>query len=242
MENYANQIARGPHYHKIKLKKQMSHYFTASTVSELICLIFAIICLAKDVSLVWRSMILYQLITCIIEFSGIFVERAGHYNYWVYNILLVFDAGFMSLMFAYIFKQYHQSKLIVITGLALFIMLYAAEFIFQGFSLSEKYNNLTYTVMCVVYVLYSLYFYYLLLKDEHYIHLKYSPIFWWVAGTLLFYFGNTACNLFSNQLRAIKIYQHLSYYIYKALNIILYGFWSYSFICRRWRTKKSEIL
>jgi hypothetical protein len=187
-------------------------------------------------------MILYLLVTCIAEISGIYVEREVHNNYWVYNILLLFDTGFMSLMFAYIFKQYNKSKFIVITGLALFIALYAYEFIAQGFSLFVRYNNLTYTVMSVVYVLYGLYYYYLLLKDERYINLKYSAIFWWVAGTLLFYFGGTACNLFSDQLRAIKIYQHLSYFIFKALNIILYGFWSYSFICRKWLTKKSEIL
>lgn len=220
----------------------MPHYFTVNTISELACLLFATICLKNDTSFTWRSMILYLLVTCIAEFYGVYIEKEEQQNYWVYNIFLLFDTGFMNLMFTYIFKQYHQSKFIVVPGIVFFIILYAYELIVQGFSLSKKYNNLTYTVMSVIYVLYGVYYYYLLLKDERHIYLKYSAVFWWVAGTLLFYFGDTACNLFSNQLRALKIYQHLSYFIFALLNIILYGFWSYSFICRKWLAKTSEIL
>ena len=33
-------------------------------------------------------------------------------------------------------------------------------------------------------------------------------------------------------------HQHLTYFIYKTLNVILYSCWSYSFICRKWLTKR----
>jgi len=203
-----------------------------------VCLIVTLICLANDASFIWRSMILYLLVTCIAEFSGIYVERNGHLNNWVYNIFIVFEAGFTNLMFAHLFNKYHKSRIVII-GVILFVTLFIYQLVTDGLF---KYNNLTFTAMSVIYVIYCLYYYLLLIRDEHYIDLKYSSAFWWVTGTLLFYFGITACNLFGNQLRAIKIYQHLSHFIFAGINIILYGFWSYSFICRRWLTKRSEIL
>lgn len=213
----------------------MSHYFTLNTISEVMCLSFAIVYLLNDTSLIWRSMILYMLITCIVEFLGIYVERSGHFNYWVYNVFLIFEAGFTMLMFAGLFKGYHQSKFVII-GVVTFIILYVCELIRHGFFI--YYNNFTYTVMSVLYVLYGLYYYYLMIRDDNPIDIKYSPVFWWVAGTVFFYFGNTACNLFSIQFGSVKIYQQLSYIIFKVLNVILYGCWSYSFICKKWATTK----
>jgi hypothetical protein len=58
--------------------------------------------------------------------------------------------------------------------------------------------------MSVVFVLASLYFYYLKLKDEHFEPLMFSAPFWWVSGTLFFYFGSTACNNFLDYLPSMK--------------------------------------
>ena len=198
-----------------------------------------LICLVKDGNFVWRSMIAYLLITCIVEILGIYIAKKVHNNNWVYNIFLLFETGFNSLMFAYLLDKYLRSKLLIISGLALFSVLYLLGLIDHGFLL---YNNLTYTVMSVIYVFYSLYYYYYLIKDESYINLKHSPEFWWVAGTLFFYFSTTVCNLFDEKLEKIMITktQNISYFIFQALNIILYGCWSYSFICRRWATTISN--
>jgi len=217
----------------------MYHYFTASTISELICFIFAAICLLKDTSVVWRCMILYLLITCIAEFAGVYVEIKSRNNQWVYNIFLLFEGGFTILMFGYIFNQFNKSKLIIISGLVLFAILYIYELLSHGFFV---YNYLTYKVMSILYVLYSFYYYYLLLNDAGYVRLKYASVFWWVTGTLFFYFGNTAVNLFDKHLAEVKIFgdQYLTYFIYKVLNITLYGCWSYSFICRKLLTLKSK--
>jgi hypothetical protein len=145
------------------------------------------------------------------------------------------------LMFAYLLSRYTQSKALIVMGLFSFIGLYIYDLTNHGFFV---YNNLTYTVMSVIFVLYSLYYYYLLLKDDSFVNLRYSPAFWWVAGVLFFYFSTTACNLFNDKLNTIMLTpkHHLSYFIFKALNVILYGCWSYSFICRRWLTTTSKNL
>jgi len=214
----------------------MPHYFTVSTVSELVCLLVSF-CLVNDRSLVWRSLILYMLITCLAEFSGVYIERTGSSNHWVYNILVIFDAGFMSLMFAHLFKRYEKSRFIIV-GLILFIALYTYQLTTQGLF---EYDNLTFASMSVVYVVYCLYYYLLLIRDEDYANIRYSPAFWWVTGAVFFYFGNTACNLFAYQFGDYKTYQRLSYTIFKILNVLQYGLWSYSFICKRWLIAKSNV-
>lgn len=216
----------------------MLSYFTASTTIELICFIVSILCLIKDKNLVWRSMTLYLFVTCAAEFSGVYMARKFHYNQWVYNVFLLFETGFNNLMFFHLFGRYINSKPLIRSGLALFVLLYTSELAYHGFLV---YNNFTFTVMSVIYVFYSLYYYYLLLNDGHYIRLKYYPSFWWVAGTLFFYFASTACNLFDEKLEHAMITKSLnvSYFVFKALNIIQYSCWSYSFICRKWLMPKT---
>ncbi|MDB5017445.1 MAG: hypothetical protein JWQ84_2277 [Mucilaginibacter sp.] len=218
----------------------MYNYFTPNTIIEVICLTIAVISLLKDSSWVWRSMILYLLITCLTEIGGIYVSRQAHNNHWVYNIFILFEAGFTHLMFAHLFNKYINSKPIIICGLALFCLFYVYEIESHGFF---RYNHLTYAILSAQFVLYSLYYYYLLIQDHGYVNLKQSSDFWWVAGILFFYFSSTACNFFDDKLYSVMITpkHHLSYFIFKGLNIILYSCWSYSFICRKWPITKSEI-
>ncbi|RKR80331.1 hypothetical protein BDD43_0428 [Mucilaginibacter gracilis] len=219
----------------------MFQYLTANTVVELICFIAALLCLATDKSYVWRAMILYLLTTCITELMGIYISGPHKLisNHWLYNIFLLCEGGFTHLMFAHLIGKYTNSKPVIFTGLAIFIGIYIYELTNNYNHHLYIYNIQTFTVMSVLFVLYSLYYYYLQLKDDSYVVLKYSPEFWWVAGTLFFYFTNTACNIFFNQLKTITLWNgyHLTHYIFRLLNIILYSCWSYSFICRKWISK-----
>lgn len=215
-------------------------YLTANTLAELICLLFAVFCLRTDKQLIWRSQIIYLLITCLTEFLGIYVSHHKNNNQWVYNIFILFEAGFTYLMFFELLKKHVNCKPIIISGLVIFLVLYLFGIINSGFSV---YVYATYVGLSVEFVLLSLYYYYLLLKDDRYVELKFSPAFWWVTGTLFFYFVSTACDLFDEKLYSIMItafHQHLTYFIFKALNIILYSCWSYSFICKKWLTTTSK--
>ncbi|SDT66220.1 hypothetical protein SAMN05216490_4687 [Mucilaginibacter mallensis] len=218
----------------------MLKFFTISTSIELICFVIAMICLIKDLNIIWRSQILYLFITCVTEFLGIFISNHKYSNHWLYNIFILFEAAFTYLMFNYLLSIYTKSKPIILCGLALFLVLYIYCIIAHTFFF---YTYWAYTVLSIEFVLYGLYYYYLLLKDDKYINLKYSPEFWWIAGTLFFYFANTTCNLFYDKLYTVMItsfHQHLTYFIFKALNIILYSCWSYSFICKKWLSKTSQ--
>ena len=220
----------------------MLSLLTANTIIELICFVFALICLTKDRDILWRIQVLYILITCIAEVLGIYISKHKYNNQWIYNIFILFEASFTYAMYAHLLKKYINSKSIIIIGLALFFVFYIFGIISHGFFV---YVYPAYTLMSVQFVLYGLYYYYLLLRDDQYVNLKYSAEFWWVAGCLFFYFANTACDMFDDKLSKVMIpmfHQHLTYFIYKTLNVILYSCWSYSFICRKWLTTTSESL
>jgi hypothetical protein len=213
-------------------------YFTFNTTSEIICFLVSLICIAKGADWICKSIWLYLLITCITEIYGIYLKANHHPNQWPYNILLIFQITFISFFFGNLFSKYIKSKPIIISGLALLFGLYIYELLFHTFF---RFYELTYNCMSVLLVIYSLYYFYLLLKDGNYIDLKYSANFWWVSGVLFFYFGSTAVNLFRGKLSVMVTPKHyLTYYIYIVLNMLLYGCWSYSFICKRWLTTTSK--
>lgn len=220
----------------------ISYYFTYNTTSELICFLISMFCLAKDADLVWKLLRPYLFTICITEFYGIYLKSHHLANQWPYNILLAFQIAFTSLMFSNLFRKYvSKSGLVLTFGLVLLFFLYIYEISYHSFF---RFNVVTYNSMSVLFVLYCLYYFYLLLKDSRYIDLKYSSNFWFVIGVLFFYFGSTAVNLFRGKLSILFLSKKhfLTYYIYIILNVILYSCWSYSFICRRWLTRKSQIL
>ena len=210
----------------------------------MVCFVIGMVCLLKDNEFVWRIMILFLFITCMIEIGTIPMKKIylanpipENSNAWVFNILLLFQMIFFNLMFVNLFDKYVKSKPIILGGLALFSLSYISELFLLNHDGIFDYNSITDAVMSVLFVLYSLYYYYLLFKDDQYLDLKYSPSFWWVSGTLFFYFGSITCTLFYEILKAQpnanKTY--LSY-ITNILIIILYSCWSYAFICKKWLT------
>jgi hypothetical protein len=205
---------------------------------EIACFIIAFICLIKDNNWAWRSMIVFLLLTCIAEIGGKMLKQAHQHNSWLYNVFLIFEASFTSILFGNIFSKYINSKPLILSGLALLAILYIYDLFKHGFFV---FNDLTATVMSVIFVLYSFYYYFLLIKDDQYINLKCSAPFWWVAGALFFYFGSTAVNVFFSFLYNVKLSGHnITYYIFTTLSILLYGCWSYSFICKKWLTTTSK--
>jgi hypothetical protein len=218
-----------------------SKLLTLVTGPELICFLVAVICLLKDKSKVWRSMILYLFITCLAEVGGLYIRRVLHQpNGWVYDIYTIFELGFPSLMFLHLLGKYRDSKPLILTGLTVTMIVYIAEL--SGYALFRD-NAFTFTVLSVCYVVYSFYYYYLVIKDEAYINLKYSAAFWWITGALFYYFGSTVNNLFfkiiyeqvhANKEAPSKV---LSYNISAALNMAMYICWGYSFICKKWLAK-----
>ncbi len=220
----------------------MLKFFNLYTSAELICFITALVCLFKVKEFHWRLFIPYMLITCMVEMGTISLKAAykanpipANSNAWVFNILLLLQIGAFATMFYNLIGKYSNSnKLVVFTGVILLLLLYMCELFISEAGIFN-YNSTTYAVVSVLFIVFSLYYYYLLLNSDKYDDLKYLPEFWWVTGTLFFFFGTTAINLFYKVLFEVSLdnRMYLSY-ISDVLIVILYGCWSYSFICKRW--------
>lgn len=210
----------------------MSKLLTINTFVEISCFLISLYFLRKENNINWKAFQLFILIICIIEITGIAIRKQSFYasNQWLYNLYLIFEIAFNSAMFSLFINRYVRSKPYILLGLTIFFITYIFEIIDHSIFI---FNNTSSTISSIIFVLFSLFYFYLLINDPRHYSLKSYAPFWWVTGTLLYYFGSTIANLFFEELLSLKVNNHhLRYYIFNLLNIILYSCWSYSFICR----------
>lgn len=215
----------------------MSAYLTYNTGAELVCLIIALLCISRDKNLAWRSAALYLFVVCVTEFIGIYIKTdLKQRNTWLYNILFLFEISFYTFMFQNILTKYLNSKPLIYIGLAILMISYCIELLSNGFSSRP---NTSLIIQGVLLVLYSLIYFYCLIKDERYVDLRFSADFWWVAAIFIYYFAMTSLNVFYKELgRVIDKPAVVFHFIKAAANISMYTLWAYSFICRKWLTER----
>ena len=219
-------------------------YFTINTSAELICLISALVSLGK--SRVWTSwfVISFLFITLTTEMVAIPIKM--HYledtkdnspNIWLYNLLLIVQMAFYNVTFAILLNK----KIYKISTLFVFLPLLSGFYVYEisHHGLFE-YNELTNSIFSVEIVLCSLIYYYNLFQSDTNIEIGTYPEFWFVPMLYSSFFGSTVLNLFYDFIKKILPHnKHFVGYIYNVLNILLYGFWSYSFVCKKWLSRTS---
>lgn len=204
-------------------------YFPFTTIFEVLCFCAALACLWKDKSLFWQLAFVFLFITCIIECYGIYLAAKYHNNLKLYNLFYLVEQAFVSYSMYYCLKPYINPKLLIIAGMV--ILALSDIYFFLGY-FRKDYNTLSLTISGILFVIYSLLYFYLFLKDKKYVHISDHPEFWWVTGILFFYFGSVIFNLFFSWF-TVKIFDRsIYYYLITILNLILYSLWTYSFICR----------
>lgn len=216
-------------------------YFTGNTISELICFLAAVLFLSKDKEPAWKLFIGYLALTCITEMAGIYLRRVVHApNAWIYNVFILAECGVNTYFFYYLARASKYVKKIFLVWIFLFTATYFTELGYHHFNM---FVANTATVMAVAFTLASVYYYYLLLVSPAHVDLKTHAPFWWVNGTIFFYFGSTATNLFFDYLihyRAPEFGRSVYYILLTILNILLYCCWLYAFFCR-WLQRRYSI-
>lgn len=211
----------------------LTSYLSVNTGAEMLCLLIALFCLFKDKEPAWKMFIFFLMVTCLVEVAGIYVRKTlDQPNFAIYNLFLIIECSVQNLFFYYIIKQHSTLKLIMVVWLVTFLLVYFTELIVTHF---KAYASTSSTLMSVELILASVYYYYLLLKDNAYQNLFIYPSFWWVNGIICFYFGGIACNVFFSYMvldQTVGISHSVRYVVFNVLNVILYSCWSYSFICR----------
>jgi len=164
------------------------------------------------------------------EIAGRALAIQKHDNNWLYNIYLIFEASVTMVMFDHFLNEYQRSSRRITFSLVPLLLLYVFEVDRHGLYQSHA---ITINVMSILFTFYALFYYHLLLRDDAYYDLLKDPAFWWVAGSLFYYFGTTACNIyfliFIDEKSGLLTSRNS---IYTSMNIILYSFRSYSFLCR----------
>lgn len=212
----------------------MTPFLTVNTTAEWACFLTALCCLRKDKDPAWKWFPFYLLIVCLVETMGIYLRITLHRsNAALYNIYLPLECLFVSVFLYRLLQPYGVKRWLLLVWTGLFFVLYLAESVSNRFA---RYAHQTVIVMSLVFVLASLYYFYLVLKGERYIRLgTYAP-FWWVSGVLLFYFGGVVTYVFFNYLlrtpASVNLHYSVRYIIFKVLNVLLYGSWTVASICR----------
>lgn len=205
-------------------------YLTPISIAEIICLIAAITIMWKDKNAFGKVITCYLAIALVTEEIAAYLAIRGIHNLWLFNIYIIFEISTILYGLYHCIRRYTNPKSIFIIGLGIIVLTYIFFLITQPFT---NLNTITISVMSVIFTLYCLYYYYLLLKDENFIEIKTHAEFWWVTGVLFFYFGSTMSNIFDGLFKVrLMGFITLKFLIYILLNVILYSFWLYSFICR----------
>ncbi|GGI27697.1 hypothetical protein [Pedobacter mendelii] len=208
----------------------MSYFLNWVTITELTSLLFGIIFLIRDKSSFWRILILYIFLSAGTEVLGKYWGRIYHTNLAIYNIFIFIELSFITYGFYNFLKDYVNIKLWILVIYIATLIIYLGYFFIYGIN---SYNAFTVSIMSVVFVVYGLLYFFVLLKDENYVDLKYHAAFWWVGGVIIYYFGGTIANFFDNIIQQKFLGKYITrMIIYNTLNLILHCFWIYSFICR----------
>ena len=206
-------------------------------IVEVICLIFAFTFLRYEKSRYWKLAAYFLLITVFVEIIGFYVLRKMLHanNAWLYNFYTLLKLGYVGLMLTHFLSDYVKKPLYLLMGLTIPLISFLIETVWHGIIV---YHSITSTIMSVVFVSYGWYYFYHLLKSPQYVNLDTHASFWWISGISFFCFGSIICDLAYLRINIFINGSHtLRYYIFIVLNMLLYGFWSYSYICRHRITK-----
>ncbi|WP_341839831.1 hypothetical protein [Chitinophaga caseinilytica] len=215
------------------------HYFTVNTVAEWICFLTALVCLRRDKDPVWRRFPFYLLLVCLVETGGIFMRTELKMpNAPIYNVYMLAECFAMTTFLYHLIKPYGMKIWVPLAWGAIFLAAWLVESLDGDFG---TYSRQTAILLSIAVVVACLYYFYLVLRDDRYVRLATHPPFWWVSGTLMFYFGGIATYIFFQYLLEASSVEgirfSLRYVIFKVLNVLLYGSWTYAFICRYRQTK-----
>lgn len=202
--------------------------FPFAQIAETLCLLCGTLLVGKEIEKHWHWFIIYMLLVSIGDWLGWWMSGVGLQNQLLYNIITVLEAVFMAYFFSSIFPSKKTGRYMAFIGFACFSLLFVSELINNGI---HKYASDSQIFLCVWLILVALGYFYFLMKDDNYVPLHTHPEFWFVTGVLLFYMGSIGTNLFFTYFYQINIVNFRTI-IFTFLNIILYGCWSYAFICK----------
>src|SRR5579871_1228018 len=199
-------------------------YFTIPVIAECACFIAAILLLKKRTT-IWRLFILFLFFTLCVETTGWFVtfilKTKG--NGWLFNFNMFINVVFCTWMLSNA-EQLQKIKRLINYIIAFFLFFSIINLIFfQGLL---AYNSLTEVFGDIIFIVLSLYFFFLLLREDQYRNVFLYEYFWYANGLLFYSLGAVVLFLYYSDRKSVKM-PGLSNQAYRTindtLNVLLYG-------------------
>ena len=205
-------------------------------VIEIICSVIALIFLRSQSRSVWVLLKWFMVFTTLVEILAFIISAVFHkYNLWLYSLYLPFN--FIILYWSlYKVTPYHKhNKTLLLIGIIVFCISYFTEILINGIFLYTINSD---TVSTVFMFISCNWFFYLLLQKDEWVYISRHAAFWFVTGLFLFSFCTVVTDLFDSELNDLFIAKKLPLrtLLYIGFNLILYGCWSYAFICKYQKT------
>jgi hypothetical protein len=200
-------------------------------IVEYVCMIFAFRYLAGEKNVLWSSFKWFMLLTVVVETVGYVLLVSDIVNHGMYNIYLPLETFFKFYILYLLCRDYFKVSYIVVPFLLLFSAIWIYDSVITDFTKygvrSNSVASLGILVICCAY-------FYFFLKKEEYVNIYEHPPFWIITGLFFFNLGGMAVFVFFDYLASIYLKQHIPirFIIFTLLNFMLYGCWSYSFLCR----------
>lgn len=214
---------------KLEFATNLVRYF------ELLAGVIGIICYYKKRQSIWFVFAVFLL--------GLFCfETLGHYfgthNMYKYNTILYKWLVIPILFLAYHYCYYHtllkKYKPVVVISYCLFALFALLENLYW---VSKHYFSISFTLSygCISILIFSLVYFYDLIRSDHILNFKKLMPFWFCLAILIFYLGSFPQLFFSDYLASIKkstlaiVYR----WIFILFNYIMYLLFTIGFLCSR---------
>jgi len=215
----------------------MLWFYTSIVDIVFVCFVCSVFFLKQKNAGWYRHFIWFLGLSFLVELAGYLCFFIYHTkNHFIFKFFMPVEAIFSFWAMAHIFKNLIRNTALlfwVVTGS--FIACYTIEVLSIQFT---EYSSISSDVLSFAVIILCLLYYYLFLKQETYTNLWQHADFWVLTGFFLFYFVITASNYFFKHVSGInqKSIIPLRFSILIVINLILYGCWTYAFLCRKRKT------
>ncbi len=135
-------------------------------------------------------------INVVMELINFIISKFGGSNQYIYYYFTAVEFTLISLFYSLFFKSYFHPLLINLL-IPLFILTVYIDY--KVYGINSTYN-FSASIEAIVFIIYSMSFFYYVLKNLVFDNLLTTPVFWVNTGILFYFSGNFILFMFSNYL------------------------------------------
>lgn len=209
------------------------YYFliTLSSISSIAPIVISLINL-KFIKTYFTPYFALIIISLVFEISNVLSAQFSHSNLYLIGLYTEIEFTLISLFYIMYFKTYFKPIFFWIM-IPVFFIIAIIEYVMKGFS---HMNNLATSMESIIFVGYSLFFYFYVMQKSLHENLLSTPVFWLNSAVLTYFSGNLLLFIFSNYLaqNASTKYMIMWATMHTFFNIMYNIFLSVGF----WKTKE----